>query len=252
MRRIALAILMAAPTLAADGPDLLDIPTCRQGGEGVLCEIIEHSEAPPFGLHHGRPTCAHETAHGIHATCRNKHTRNGRRVNAFYMRGGKVALVDEPKFLIRDVTRHIPQCLRGYRYTLYFRDQLRDWDDRPLYVMDEWTAYICGAECAVDDWQRRGIDTDEDSVSGSLEFSCYAVALYLTAKERGDANDPQLKAVIARNLERAEAAFIAGREVFAHSGQEKIYAALQSHAAAEPIRRCLREEFGGAFLENTK
>lgn len=252
MRRIALAMLMVAPTLAADAPVFIEIPPCRPGGEGVLADILEHSVEPPFGNQHGRPTNAHETAHGIHATFRNRHTTKARRVNAFYMGSGRVAIVDEPEFLIRDVSKHIPNCLRGYRYTLYFQDQLRYWDDRPLYVMDEWTAYVCGAETAVDDWGRLQIDTDEDSVSGSLEFSVYAVALYLTAKERKQDDDQQLKAVIQFNLTRAEAAFSAGREVFAHSGQEQIYKALQSHPDAEPIRRCLQEEFEGAFLEASK
>ncbi len=247
----AILFCVASVAAAAEPPLFIEIPACRPGGEGVLCDIIAHSTEPPFGNKHGRPTNAHETAHGIHATWRNKHSKNGKRVNALYMGEGRVALVEEPEFLIRNIPPQIPQCLRGYRFPLYFVEQLRYWDDEPVYIFDEWTAYICGAECAVDDYQRCGTETHEDSVSGCLEFSVYAVALYLTAKARDPEHDPQLRAVLAYNLTRAEAAFTAGREVFRHSGQECIYAALQSHPDAQPIRACLRDEFGGAFLEGT-
>lgn len=235
---------------AAAGPVLIDIPKQRDvKTDSVLCEIVSYSVEPPFGSKHGRPTNAHETAHGIHASYRNKHTTPGRRVNALYMRDGRIAIVEEPDFLIEHID--VPEVLRSYRYPLYFQHQLRDWNDTPLYVLDEWVAYVCGGETAVDDWDRCGCDTDEDSVSGCLEFSIYAVALYLTAKERVPEyleRDPQLKNVISYTLTRAQAAFYAGREVFESSRQDKLYEALQSHPDAAAVRKCLREEFGGAFL----
>lgn len=242
-------VLCSAVAIAADAPVFLEIPVCRDGGDGVFGDVLSHSVEPPFSREHGRPTCAHETAHGIHATYRNKHTSSNRPVNCLYMGDGKIAVIEEPEFLIRHVQRHIPMPLRGYRYPLYFVEQLKYWDEQPLYIYDEWAAYICGGETAVDD-HKRGIGrTDEDSVSGCLEFGVYAIATYLTALERDPDHDPQLKAVLAFNLVRAEAAFSAGRNVFKNTKQEEFYEALQSHPDAAPIRDCLRNEFDGAFLE---
>lgn len=234
-------------------PHFEEIPKQREPkGEGVYWDILSYSVEKPFGDEHGRPTNAHETAHGIHATYRNIYQKAlKKRVNAFYMLDGKIAVIQEPDFLVQHIAREIPQSLRGYRFQLYFVDQLRDWNDRPLYVFDEWTAYICGGETAVDDLEFNNIKADSDAVSGCLEFSLYAVAAYLTAKARVPdylEHEPQFKSVLYYNLTRAEDAFYSGREAFPSSKQEKLYRALQSSPDAAPIRNCLRDEFGGAFL----
>lgn len=242
-----LMALFASAAVAAD-PVFLEIPKCRDGGQGVLGDVLSHSVEPPFTAAHGRPTQAHETAHGIHATYSNKHSK-GKRVAALYMGSGRIAIIREPAFLIRNIPENLPPCVRGYRYPLYFVQQLRYWDQEPCYVLDEWTAYICGGETAVDDHARGIGRTDEDSVAGCMEFAIYAVATYLTAKQRDPAHDPQLRAVIAFNMTRAEAAWNAGRFVFRNAKQETLYKALRTHPDAEPIRACLRDEFGGAFLE---
>lgn len=253
---VALALIMHGLSEAKEtpAPDFERIPAVRErSDETVYADVMAHSVEKPFGDHHGRSTNVHETAHGIHATFRNEFSKQLRkRVNAFYMLDGNIAIVEEPDFLIRNVQKHVPPPLRGYRYKLYFVDQLRDWDDRPLYIMDEWTAYICGAESAVSDLETKGIKDDADAVSGALEFSVYAVAAYLTARERAPdylAEKPQMKSVIHYNLSRAEAAFYAGRDVFASKKQDQFYEDLQSHPDAEEIRECLREEFGKMFLE---
>lgn len=258
LRWIMWFLCLTSPACADDifgiiAPHFEEIPQQRAPrGEGVYWDILSHSVEAPFGDAHGRPTNAHETAHGIHATYRNIYQKALKtRVNAFYMLDGKIAVIKEPDFLIRHIAREIPQSLRGYRYKLYFVDQLRDWDDRPLYVFDEWTAYICGGETAVDDLEFNDIKADSDAVSGCLEFSLYAVATYLTAKARVPEyleKEPQFKSVLYYNLTRAEDAFYSGREAFPSSKQEKLYKALQSSPDAAPIRDCLRDEFGGAFL----
>ena len=250
-------LCLTTPSFADDGgilpPHFEEIPQQRTvRGEGVYADIMNHSVEAPFGDAHGRPTNAHETAHGIHATYRNIYYKTLKtRVNAFYMLDGKVAVVKEPDFLLQHIAREIPQSLRGYRYQLYFVEQRRDWDDRPLYVFDEWTAYICGGETAVDDLEFNDIKANSDAVSGCLEFSLYAVAAYLTAKARDPdylEHEPQFKSVLYYNLTRAEDAFYSGREAFPSSKQEKLYEALQSSPDAAPIRNCLKNEFGGAFL----
>lgn len=251
--RLSVAVtLCASVALAEEGPTLIQIPKQRSvKNTSVLCEIVSYSVEPPFGNAHGRATNAHETAHGIHATYRNEHIRlrSGEQVNAVYMGDGKIAVIREPEFLIKHI--EVPQCLRGYRHELYFVQQLQYWNEQPLYIFDEWVAYICGAECAVDDFETCGLDTKEDSVSGSLEFSIYAVATYLAAKARDPDyldREPQFRRVLGYTLKRAEQVFYDGRDVFPSKKQDDLYEALQSHPDARPIRDCLRSEFGGAFL----
>lgn len=236
-----------------DGPDFIEIPKQREINDfGIYKDVLSYSVEKPFGNAHGRPTNVHETAHGIHATYRNIYYKALKtRVNALYMLEGRIAIVKEPEFLIEHIRPHVPAPLQGYRFQLYFVEQLRYWNDRPLYVFDEWTAYICGGESAVDDFSRANLTTGADSVSGCLEFSVYAVATYLAAKQRAAdylQQEPQLKRVLHYNLTRAEQVFYAGREVFKSTKQEALYNALQTHPAAEPIRVCLRDEFDGMFL----
>lgn len=251
-------LCLTSPSFADDvlgirPPQFEEIPQQRDAkGESVYWDILSHSVEAPYGDEHGRPTNAHETAHGIHSTYRNLYQKGLKaRVNALYMLDGKIAIVKEPDFLLQHIAREIPQSLRGYRYQLYFVEQRKYWDDCPIYVFDEWTAYICGGETAVDDLEFNDIKADSDAVSGCLEFSIYAVATYLTAKARTPdylKHEPQFKSVLYYNLTRAEDAFYSGREAFPSSKQEKLYEALQSSPDAAPIRNCLKEEFGGAFL----
>ena len=249
--RAAFCFLMVGVTTATE-PVFEQLPRIRKpADDSVHQEVMSYSVERPFGNAHGRPTNVHETVHGIHATYRNKaFTEGRRRTNCLYVGDGLVAYVKEPDFLIRNVQRHVPPSLRGYRYPLYFVTQLRDWDDSPLYIFDEWSAYIAGGESAVDD-HKRGITDECDAVSGCLEFSIYAVAVYLTAKERTPdyADWNQLRGVLAHNLTRAEAAFDAGRNVFRNTKQDRMHRNLQTCDDAEPIRKVLREEFGGAFLD---
>jgi len=252
--RAAVWLVLLGVTATAAEPVFESIPQIGTPADSTRYEdVLAHSVERPFGNAHGRPTNVHETVHGIHATYRNKlFTEGRRRINCLYMGDGLIAVVKEPEFLIRNVQRHIPPSLRGYRYPLYFVKQLGDWDDEPLYIWDEWTAYICGGESAVDDHQVKGITDDCDAVSGCLEFSIYAVATYLTARERVPdyvERHGQFRAVLSHNLMRAEAAFDAGRYVFRNTKQERLYRNLQTCPDAEPIRTVLRDEFGGAFLD---
>lgn len=255
-----LSVLAALVTFNASAahdilpPVFEEIPVQRKiADDTVYADVMAYSVEAPFGDAHGRPTNVHETAHGIHATYRNQYRKKlGKRINAFYMLRGQIAVVEEPDFLIRNVQKHIPKSLRGYRYQLYFVDQLRDWDDTPLYVFDEWNAYICGGESAVSDYKQNNIKADSDAVSGCLEFSIYAVATYLAAKERVPeylAKKPQMKSVLYYNLTRADAAFYDGCNIFTSAKQDQLYENLQHCADAKPIRECLRKEFKSLFLE---
>ena len=122
----------------------------------------------------------------------------------------------------------------------------------PLYVFDEWNAYVNGAAVAV------GLEADglwtrgwRDAVMGPLEFTVYAIAT-VKAVADGDpayfAADTQLRAFTAWNIRRAMALFEQGRAMadFAWQTQDDYAAALRTGTGAgvEALRQFARDTWG--------
>lgn len=167
-------------------PTFVEVPTFRKSESGsVYGDILSHSKDLPFGDAHGRSTNSHETAHGIHSYLRNKYTRElGKRVNGFYCLGGRGVIIEEPKIRKSDANKFVPQKLRSYRWSTYMTGQ-KEWDDTPLYIYDEWVAYILGSKTNVDDVQNgRYKGGWTDGVSGCLGFSIYATAICMAVYEK--------------------------------------------------------------------
>jgi len=203
----------------------------------------------PFGDMYGRPTNVHETVHGVNSTLSN--LKNGYR--AFYCGHCRAIWLKEPNITMQDIIPNIPDILKDYRYSLYFISQLKYWNNVGLYPVDEWSAYIAGAECAVEDHQNQ-IKTKEkaDSVSGTLEFSIYCTALAKTVKEKDKEywdNYPQFKNSIQFFLIKSEKVFFDGRYIFPSERQEVLLKNLQEHDDANSIRDFLKTEFNGVFIE---
>jgi hypothetical protein len=194
-------------------------------------------------------TAAHETSHGIHAHLRVYVHQGNERVNAFYVLGDKAAYVVEPGIRKSAIATHVPVSLRGSRFALYITGQVA-WDDTPLYIWDEWNAYVNGAEIGVD-LATHGLWTRgwRDAVMGPIEFNVYALA---TAKavQAGDpayfASNTQFKEFLAWNLRRSMDLFRAGRVLpdFAWDEQDMYYDQLKTSADADALRRFTRETFG--------
>lgn len=234
--------------------NFIEIPKYRSiNEEGVYGDVLCYSKQTPFGNQHGRPTNVHETAHGICSEIRNEYSKKlGYKINAYYDRGGLAIFIrdiDKPK--IRQVANFIPEKLRSYRFNLYFVEQLVYWDDVPSYIMDEWVAYILGAECAVDDYYRINKKEPSDCVSGSLEFSVYTIGLYLAVKEYNPEyieNNPQFKDTIKYYLKRASNVFYRGKDIFKSNKQESQLSVLLNDSSASEYRKLLESEFRRAFL----
>jgi hypothetical protein len=220
----------------------------------VYNEVLSYSEEVPFGDEDGRSTNVHETVHGINAAIRNKYKiMLKKNLNGFYAGSGKGILVENPPLKIRDIIPFIPEVVRGYRYNLYFVKQLGDWNDTPTYPMDEWSAYIAGAECAVDDAIRDiRLKEKSDSVSGALEFSIYCSALALAVKTKCKDywdNNEQFKNVIKYYLIKSEKAFFEGQELFPSPKQDLLLFHLREHKDAAELRNFLLLEFDGIFVD---
>lgn len=236
------------------GLNLVDLKQHKKVTNDHVYDVtLSYSENPPFGDQHGRSTNVHETVHDINNTLKNNYKKICKKdVNAFYAGEGKGIIVVNPKLTMRDIVRYIPQELRGYRYKLYFVDQLGDWNDVPTYPIDEWSCYIAGAECAVDD-REHGINiAKSDYVSGSLEFSIYCTALAMSVKQ----NDPdywktypQFKHMIKYFLIKSEKIFFEGEASFPFEEQEKLLLKLRTHEDAKEMREFLMLEFDGIFVD---
>lgn len=205
--------------------------------------------AESFGDKHGRSTNVHETVHGINNALSN--SKGGYR--GFYCGMSRGLWLKEPNITMLDIVPNIPDVLKEYRYTLYFVSQLKYWQDVALYPFDEWSAYICGAECAVDDYNNNLVYKNKsDNVSGALEFSIYCTALAKTVKEKDNKywkEYPQFKNTVKFFLVRSEKVFFEGRYIFPSERQESLLNILQNNSEAKPIRDFLIKEFDGIFIQ---
>lgn len=158
------------------------------------------------------------------------------RVNIAFSPPNRYVVLPEPIFRKVDVASRTPGCLRGYRYATYLSGQ-RDWDDRPLYLWDEWAAYQVGAAVGLDDvaagrW--RGEWTD--LVSGLVEFSLYVAVLMTVALERQDPAADYLISPFVAFWRLAQSLYLAGREKFPFAETEKLLDALAAFPQAAWVR----------------
>jgi hypothetical protein len=116
-------------------------------------------------------TAAHETSHGISSGIRNSNMKLGH-VNGYYFPEypDKYFILTEPNFQMSDVLAYTPENLRGTGfYDTYLIGQQGDWNDRPLYIFDELTAYANGAMVSVEGNYRRSINIPE-AMSSSISL----------------------------------------------------------------------------------
>lgn len=240
-------------------PEFVKVPTYRTiVDKSVLSDVTSHSRGKPF-TGDKRATNAHETAHGIHSELRNDYTDSlKKKVNGFYVLEGRGVIVEEPKIRKSQVNYFVPEKLRSYRWQTYFIGQ-NSWDETPLYILDEWSAYVIGGKSCLDD-SAKGIYRDgwTDGVSGCLDFSIYTLALCMAIQKNDPEywkNNTQFKSFVAWQLREAHKTFMVGRkmEMFKWDKQDKLLKELLTSKDAEPYRDLLNKEFGGIWLdEETK
>jgi hypothetical protein len=216
----------------------------------IYNQVMNYSTSKPFGDVHGRSTNVHETVHGINSYIRNTYYKEN--INGLYAGNGYGIKVINPKLKLRQIQNYVPHSLRGYRYNLYFVKQLRYWDDTPTYHLDEWSAYIAGAESAVDDAIQKIVFKEKsDSVSGALEFSIYCTALAMATRDLDKnywENNLQLKNTINYFLIKAEKVFFEGRDLYPSQAQETLLKNLRENEDAKYIREILISDFQSIFL----
>lgn len=236
-------------------PEFVEVPSFRnQSGDSIYDDVLSHSKDRPFGNSNGRATNVHETAHGIHSYLRNTHRSTGRKVNGFYVLEGRGVIIEEPRMTKRQVAEFVPQNLRSYRYSTYITGQ-GVWNDTPLYIYDEWTAYVLGGMTNVEDVQSgRYSGGWTDGVSGCLGFSIYAIATCMAVKkydpEYWETNE-QFRNFTIFMLRQAHETFMIGREMeqFKWDKQDQLLNEFLHSEAAAPMRKFVRENLNGVWLE---
>lgn len=200
-------------------------------------------------------TSGHETSHGIHAHLRNYEAPSSIGWNALYVLHDRAAFIEEPDIAKHDIQPFIPAALRGSRYQLYLVEQTA-WDDSPLYVFDEWNAYINGAEVAIDQ-ATHGLYDDgwTDAVMGPLEFVVYAIATVQAARDGDPTYDfTQLEAFTAWNIRRAMALYDQGSTMddFEWDTQDAYAAALRTGNATgvAALRDFARATWGATWTQD--
>lgn len=164
----------------------------------VLQDIDSHMPAGHQYSDSNKVTWAHETTHGINANIRNKN-KDSTTVNGFYCLNDRACVIYEPKTTIRKIAPTVPNALRGPSYQLYLVQQTSGWNDRPLYLFDEWIAYTNGSET--------GRELNHSGWYYELlqahNFNVYCIYLAMTVKkECPDYDDAQMKAFMMWNIER--------------------------------------------------
>lgn len=202
-------------------------------------DVLSHSKNPV--TNESRSTNVHETSHMISSQLRNENKGN---INGFYFENGRAVLIEQPNLTIKDVSPYVPNNLRGYRYQLYFVDQLKYWNDSPLYIMEEWNCYSLGGACAVEDYIQKIPLERTDAVAGAFEFVIYSTALYMCIKDKDPEyfkNNEQFREFFEHLLDFSLSLFRQGRIIkeYFSPKSNKLYAEYKNSTEGKKFREFL-------------
>lgn len=211
-------------------------------------EVINHCRNPVLG--HDRDTNAHESSHRIASEIRNSNRSSGK-VNGFYVGNDQAVVIQEPNIRKSQVARYIPRNLRAGRFSLYLIGQI-EWDREPLYIFDEWVAYVNGGAVSVEDAERGRKHAWTDAVMGSLEFSIYSVAVAMAVADRDPTyweNNEQFRKFLIWHLRRSKELFYNGRSHFPWDKQDRLLANLRNDPQAAAMREFIQKHLDNVWLE---
>jgi hypothetical protein len=218
-------------------------------GTTFYADILNHSRDKKLALD-DRPTMAHETTHFIHSYLRNKYTHAlGRRVNGFYVGRDRAVILDEPAVRKSAVADFVPASLRGDRFEHYVIGQ-KDWDDTPLYLFDEWVAYVNDATVAIEDAAASKEKPDgsrNNGVHSCVEFVVYATALAMAVEKHDPAyfaRNQQFKRFLCWHLKRSMETYRQGMRYEQFRWKPAYLHTLRSGPEAHALRTFLDDKLG--------
>ena len=194
---INLNLIGALPEIKFDEfPKVRNVSDVKLGK--ILQDIDSHMPAGHRYIFANKLTWGHETTHGINATIRNQY-KGPDVVNAFYCLYDRAVIIEEPAVTIRAVAATIPVSLRGPSYNLYLVQQAGGWNNRPLYLFDEWVAYTNGSEGG----RELNYEGWYYELLQAHNFNVYCICLAKLVSEKCPYyNDNQFRAFLKWNIER--------------------------------------------------
>ncbi len=249
------------PAAALDFVDFPDQKNASGSGWGDVLTDIENHLPASYGTTYRDSdaiTHGHETTHGINSHLRNHHGPDGVKVNGFYVGDDRAVILEEPGIRKQDVAPYVPASLQESRYRMYISNReswSMAWDDQPLYVFDEWTAYTNGSQVGVDQashGQWRG--GWRDGMMGTIEFTVYSFALAQAVAEKDPdyfSSNDNFRAFIAFQAERAMTTYREGAQLqeFRWDKQDAYYQSFLEAADAQGLRDFIRQTWGDAFFD---
>lgn len=220
----------------------LELHKRLETGNSLYADIVNHHR-DAFKDFGDRSTTAHETTHGLNAFLRTRYMLAlERRVNAFYLGADRFVVLDEPGIRKSVVADFVPASLRGDRFELYVQNQ-KEWDDTPLYIFDEWVAYVNGSEVALEEAAKKPAARSNE-VFACVEFAVYATALAM-AVEKHDARhftrDEQFRAFLTWHLKRSLATYRRGAARPEFAWKPEYYRTLRSGDDGKAMREFWRQ-----------
>lgn len=242
------------------------LPTHQaEEGDSVYADAINHCKNYHSYLVPGSQTSSvHEITHGINADLRNQRLVIKRlpspidkvdhtlwiadepvtsRRNAFYLLKNRAIRIDEPNCRKSDASEFIPQTFRGYRYGLYVAGQ-REWDDTPLYLYDEWSAYANGAMNVIDASSRNEYrDGNTDYIAAPVEFIAYGLGVCMAAHKTNSLSET-LRDFTLWMILQTQFIFIQGMKVLPWKDAEKTWSKLFVESEGKDYRSFLQDVLG--------
>jgi hypothetical protein len=238
-----IGFIAAAPNYTRLEPEWARYPAVKAVDRSlgvVLGDIESHLPSGHPYKESDRVTWAHEGSHGINSYIRNEYQG---KVNALYCLHDRTVVLLEPNTTIAAVAKKVPMSLRGNIYNLYLIKSQSTWNDRPLYLVDEFVAYTNGSLVGLDlvknnkwkDGQRN------DTIQYMLECSVYC--LVLSSVLQDDASN--FKIFMRWQMRRTMQIYQESKRYpeFSSPAHEQYIRKLQTSSDAESLRNFTKKYF---------
>ena len=227
-------------------PEWTNIPPVRSVDPHlglVLGDIDSHMPAGHGYRDNRRVTWAHETTHGLNARIRNQYPGS----NACYVLNDRAIILVEPtKFTLSKVASAVPRSLRGMSYDLYLIQQQRYWNEQPLYVLDEWSAYANGTDTAI---SFSGGDGSYSDVLQLLEFLGHGLVLASCVENHYETGLKNFRLFIMWMVERSIRSYRAAQNFsgLVNSRQEEFLGQLRTAEDTAWLRTFVADTYGKSW-----
>jgi hypothetical protein len=229
---------------------LVEVPLAieRIKDQSFFADVINHCKDPSLDFDCKKTNC-HESIHSINADLRITYSNKLKKtMNGFYLGNGNAVILEEPNMKKSKIAEFIPEKLRYNRFNLYIQE-MQSMEDTPLYIFDEWVAYIGGGKAAFEEetpWS--------DSVFGCLEFSVFSTALAM-AVEKYDPNywktNQQFRYFIISQLKSSHEIYMKAKKLnkFQWDRQDEMLSNLRNAKEAALMRNFMRKNLSNVWLD---